>query len=363
MRILVLVTDAFGGRGGIAKFNQDLLNSLCSHPAVEEVVALPRLLPEPPGRLPMKLDYDTSGVGGKIRYTMAVLKSAIGRRKPAVIFCAHINLLPVAFALRLICRAPVVLIIHGIDAWQPARSRLANILAKRIAAFISVSDFTRQRFLNWTKLNQSKSFILPDSIDLTRFSPGPKPEGLLTRYGLRGRMVMMTLARLSASERYKGIDEVLEIIPSLVSEIPGLSYLICGDGDDRARLEQKAAQLGLRDRVVFAGYISEEEKTDHYRLADAFVMPGRGEGFGIVYLEAMACGIPVIGSQLDASREVLHNGALGIVVDPSNPREIASAIKKALRMERNVPSGLNYFSFPNFERRCHELLNSIVNAE
>src|ERR1035441_1817777 len=208
MRILVLVTDGFGGRGGIAKFNQDLLNSLCSHPAVEEVVALPRLLPEPPGMLPMKLDYDTSGVGGKIRYTMAVLKSAICHRKPAVIFCAHINLLPVAFALRLICRAPVVLIIHGIDAWQPAHSRLANFLAKRIDAFISFSDFTRRRFLNWTKLNQTKSFILPDSIDLTRFGPGPKPEGLLTRHGLRGRTVMMTLARLSAFAPYKGIGEV-----------------------------------------------------------------------------------------------------------------------------------------------------------
>ena len=174
MRILVLLTDGFGGRGGIAKFNRDLLNSLCSHPAVEKVVALPRLIPEPVGELPAKLEYSSSAAGGKIRFAVAALKSSIVNRQAAVIFCAHINLLPVAFAMRLICRAPVILIIHGIDAWQPTRNRLANYLAGRIDAFVSVSDFTRQLFLNWTGLNRTRSFILPNCIDLNRFGPGPR---------------------------------------------------------------------------------------------------------------------------------------------------------------------------------------------
>src|SRR5581483_7217747 len=120
---------------------------------------------------------------------------------------------------------------------------------------------------------------------------------------------------------------------------------VVGDGNDRARLEAKAAQLGLSDRVVFAGYVPDEEKADHYRLAAAFVMPGRGAGFGIVYLEAAACGIPVVASKLDASREAVRDGAMGIVVDPDDPDSVKAGILAALATrERCVPRELEYFS-------------------
>src|SRR6185295_7156824 len=105
----------------------------------------------------------------------------------------------------------------------------------------------------------------------------------------------------------------------LISRFPTLKYMIVGDGDDLARLEQKTFSLGLSERVIFAGRISEEEKAAHYCLADAYVMPSRGEGFGIVFLEALACGLPVMGSLADGGREALLDGALGCLVDPSNP--------------------------------------------
>src|SRR5206468_10307454 len=181
-------------------------------------------------------------------------------------------------------------------------------------------------------------------VDLSKYGPGPKPPHLIERYRLSGRRVITTLARLRADERYKGIDEVLEVMPSLVREMPDLVYLILGDGDDRCRLESKTRTLGMDSHVVFAGYISEEEKVAHYRLADAFVMPGRGEGFGIVYLEAMACGVPVVASKADASREAVLNGQLGLLVDPENPQEIRAAIKEALKRPRGVQPGLEYLS-------------------
>src|SRR5439155_18861006 len=131
----------------------------------------------------------------------------------------------------------------------------------------------------------------------------------------------MTLAFLSASERYKGVDEVLELMPSLVQEMPDLIYVIAGDGDDRPRLHTKAKTLGKAQHVVFAGYVPEHEKADHFRLADAFVVPDRGEGFGIVYLEPMACEIPVIASKADASRETVPGGKLGLLANPDNPQE------------------------------------------
>src|SRR5439155_2587042 len=139
-------------------------------------------------------------------------------------------------------------------------------------------------------------------------------------------------------------------------EIPDLLYLIAGDGDDRARLQSKAASLGLDHHVVFTGYIAEEQKADHYRFADAFVMPGRGEGFGIVYLEAMACGIPVVASKADASREAVLDGQLGVLADPSKPQEIRAAIKEALSRPRILQKDLEYFSFDRFVGRWHALL-------
>jgi len=147
----------------------------------------------------------------------------------------------------------------------------------------------------------------------------------------------------------------------LSEHIPPIAYLIVGDGKDRARLEAKAQALGVGDRVVFTGFIPEAEKADHYRLADAFVMPGRGEGFGFVFLEALACGIPVVGSLLDGSREALRGGALGILVDPRRPDEIQAGVLKALQQPPGVvPPGLDYFSFENFEKRCHRILRQVI---
>ena len=149
---------------------------------------------------------------------------------------------------------------------------------------------------------------------------------------------------------------MLEVLPTLVEELPDIAYLICGDGDDRTRLEQKVRTLGLESRVMFAGYVPEEEKADHYRLADAFVMPGRGEGFGIVYLEALACGVPVVASTADASMEAVLHGKLGEVVNPNQPTSIIEGIRRALNRGKGVPETLDYFSESRFVERWKTLL-------
>ena len=269
MHFKVLLTDGFGGRGGIAKFNRDFLTALCSHSACASVTAFPRLMPEAPGRLPGKLTYVTDGLGGKARYLQSLAKWTFGRPKADLIFCGHIHLLPLARLLQARDRAPLALIIHGIEAWQPTKKKLANHAARRTDAFLAVSQFTKQRFLSWSGLRAEQGHILPNSIALEDFGPGAKEESLVRRYGLQGRKVLLTLGRLSASERYKGIDEVMEALPALAHHAPEIVYLIAGDGDDRARLAQKAADLHVADRVVFTGYVPEEEKVAHYRLADA----------------------------------------------------------------------------------------------
>jgi glycosyltransferase involved in cell wall biosynthesis len=254
---------------------------------------------------------------------------------------------------------PLLLIVYGIDAWQPSRSKLANYSVRCIDDFVAVSETTRDRFLRWTRLGL-RGKIVPPSVDLTLFRPGTKRADLLERYGLTGRKILMTVGRLVTRERYKGFDEVLGVLPSLIRHEPTIAYMIVGEGDDRRRLLSRAIELGIQDRVIFAGYVPESEKADYYRLADVYVMPSRGEGFGIVFLEAMACGIPVVASSADASREAVRDGILGRVVNPDSPEEICNAVLQSLKFsERRVPAGLEDFSYDRFVVRWHDVVDRV----
>jgi phosphatidyl-myo-inositol dimannoside synthase len=363
MRVLFLTMEAFGGIGGIAKYNRDFLRALCSAPEIEEVVAVPRRMPLPSQALPPKLTYITDALPNRKSYVKAVLKLLKGRPRFDLIICGHIKLMPIAFFANLKTRAHFILIIYGIDAWFPLKNIIIKYSLAKIDSVISISDITKQKFIEWSHLAQKKYYILPNAVSQQHYGVGNKSSELLERYGLRNKVVLMTLGRLSAEEKYKGFDEIMQLLPELSKKILKIAYLIVGDGDDRPRLEAKAKALGVEDRVVFTGYISEAEKAAHYRLADAFVMPGRGEGFGFVFLEALACGIPVVGSTLDGSREALRNGSLGILVDPRRPEEIQTGILEALGRPRGViPDGLEYFSFENFEKRCHQILSDVVKS-
>lgn len=359
-RILTLLPDAYGGRGGIAKFNRDLLWSMCSAPEVDQVIAVPRHMPDIPDGVPAKLRWDTNGVGGKGSYLRAIWLAMWDNPRTSVVLCGHINLLPLAWMAAYITRAPLWCVIHGIDAWEPNKSALVNRMLRQADGIIAVSDLTRQRFAAWSCVPEAKIRLLPNCYDPALFYPAPRNEMLVKRYSLGGKSVLLTVGRLVGHERYKGFDEVLEILPELSKSNPDLIYLIVGDGDDRARLEAKAVALGVADKVIFTGYVDEAEKTDHYRLADAYVMPSRGEGFGIVFLEAMACGVPAIGSKLDGSREALANGRLGILVDPRKPVEILDAVRTVLRTGRGErpAEGLMDFSLRRFKERAGEILDS-----
>ena len=358
LRLLVLLTDAYGSQGGIAKFNRDWLEALCTAPGVASVTALPRVISDEVGELPDRLEYVTAAAGGKVAYLAALARVAL--RPFDAVLCGHLYLLPLAEVLARRYRAPLVLTLHGLEAWpRPAYARRRAV--SRVTAFVSVSDVTRQRFLEWADAPTEAGHVIPNCVDLSLYGPGPKPDALLDRYALRGREVLMTLGRLAGRDRHKGFDEVLEVLPALREDAPDLAYLIVGDGPDRPRLEAKAAALGLRDHVVFAGYAHEGEKADHYRLADAYVMPSRGEGFGIVLLEAMASGLPVVASVADASREAVLDGALGDVVDPDDPESVRSGVRAALRRGTGaVPEALDTFSEARFRQRWHAFVEDVL---
>ena len=366
MNLLVLCTDAFGGRGGIAKFNRDLCQALSSEPLAATVTALPRVPPvERVPNVPDRVDYRAEAAGSKLTYVRHVVRSTfdVSRASFDGIICGHINLLPVAAIAALIQRAPLLLILHGIDAWEPHPSALVRWSLRMVDNFVTVSQYTKERFLSWAPLRSEQGHVIPNCIDRSPYGPGPKRTDLLARYGLHDRTILLTLGRLSADEQYKGHDEVLALLPELALDVPDIAYLICGDGDDRPRLQAKAERLGIADRVVFAGYVPEEDKPEYLRLADAFVMPGRGEGFGIVYLEALACGVPVVASAADASQEAVLHGRMGQVVDPDNLDSVKAGILVALKEPRKVPDTLDYFSVDRFRERWHQVATSCFPPE
>ena len=164
-----------------------------------------------------------------------------------------------------------------------------------------------------------------------RFHPGPKPTELLSRYGLSGKTVLLTVSRLAAAERYKGHDRVIKALAQLLPVHPDLVYVIAGDGDDRQHLEMLAESEGVREDVRFVGYVSDEELPDLYRAADVFVMPSTGEGFGIVFLQALASGLSVIAGDGDGSSDPLRDGGDGVMVSAEEPSAIVNAIETTLR--------------------------------
>lgn len=360
MRVLFLTTDAFGGHGGVSKYNIDLLTALCSYPNCHEVVAIPRKAPGEYGTLPKKLNYHMVGES-KFDYIKSVINLVVKDHKFDLIVCAHLNLLPVACLCNLLIRAPLLQILYGIDAWTRTDRWTVNLLASRADRYISISQITKNKFASWSKVDKDKIDLLSNAIDIEKYGPGPKPKYLIDRYGLQGKTVIMTLGRMAAEEKAKGFDQILEIMPDLVKRFPSLVYLMVGDGSDRPRLGEKAKDLGLKDKVVFTGLVPETEKADHYRLADAYVMPSRLEGFGFVFLEALACGIPVVASKIDGGREALLDGKLGGLADPADPQDILQKILEALKPPKGyVPVELEYFSFKNFEQRCHQIIGRMV---
>lgn len=357
MNVLALVTDAFGGEGGIARFNRDLLGAIAAAPAVERVDVLCRHAAAQDEALPPKL-AQAHVAGGRTAYALRALMRATARKRYDIVLCSHLHLAPVAAAAAKLQRAPLWLQLHGIEAWQRP-GRLRQCAAESAALVTSISRYTRRRFLEWAVIEPSRARVLPGTVD-ARFTPGPRPAALAQRLGVPGKRVLLTVSRIDKGDRYKGHDTVIAALAQLAPRVPDLDYVIVGDGDDRGRLEQLARQLGVDRRVHFAGRVSDSELVDYYRLADAFVMPSAKEGFGIVFLEAAASGVPVIGGDRDGSVDALGDGALGSAVAPGDPAALGAAIERALAAGRQGAVPVGRFRAEAFGAHAHALLRSLA---
>lgn len=347
-RILAVVTDAYGARGGIAQYNRDLFQALAASADVVEILVLALQAMAEAGRdqAPAKV-RQLPPRRSKLGFAYAALRLVRRYRPIDLIFCGHIHLAPLALSLSVISGAPLWLQLHGIEAWHRP-GPLRRWAAERAHLVTAVSRHTRRRFLAWADCLPETVKVLPNTVD-ERFHPGPKPDALLEHHGLSGKQVLLTVSRLAASERYKGHDQVIRAVAALQDSHPDLVYVVAGDGDDRTRLERLAGTLGVSERVRFIGQVPDHELPDLYRAADLFVMPSTGEGFGIVFLEALASGVPAIGGDGDGSRDPLRDGHAGHSVNPTLPDALRTAIQEMLMHPRNAQSAQGPFARANFD--------------
>jgi glycosyltransferase involved in cell wall biosynthesis len=357
VRILLLAPGAYGVNGGIALYIRDIIDALVENDEVSEITVLPQEIQRDTGDIPGKVTHLPNAAGGKIRFVALALAQVA--RHYDLILCGHINLMPLAATLNLKWRAPMAVMVYGIDVWDQPNTQ-SKFLAGRADAIWSISEVTTQRMNAWAKLPQTRYVQLPNAIQLDRYGEQGNQAAIRKRHDLVGRTLLMTLARLPGFDRYKGVDEILECLPELRRDNPSIAYMVVGDGEDRVRLEEKARTLGVAEHVRFVGYVDEADKADYYRAADLFVLPGRGEGFGFVFLEALACGVPCVGSCIDGSKEALRDGLLGEIPDPRDLSQILAAIRIALKKPRGIPAALDYFAWPGFSSRVRDAVAQLT---
>ena len=355
VRILALVGDAFGARGGIARYNRDLFTALAS--AGAEILVLPRLGDASGVALPAGV-RQRPAMFGKLRFSLASLWTAWRFRPVDVVFCGHVFMAPLAVLLARLLGARYWLQAHGTDIWNDRR----DVVRRAIEAadqVTTVSRGTRRRLLGWVDLAPERVRVLPNTVD-ERFAPGPPSPALCERLKLGHGPILLTVGRLAASERYKGHELVFAALPALCARFPGLVHVVAGDGDDRARLEARAAELAGGTAVRFLGYVPDEELPDLYRLADLFVMPSAEEGFGIVYLEAAACGLRVIGGAGGGSGDAVPDARVGELVDPADLAGLIEAVARLLGQGPVDPAAIEPYRRSHFAAAAGLLLARLM---
>jgi phosphatidylinositol alpha-1,6-mannosyltransferase len=355
-RVLALVGDCYGARGGIARYNQDLFECLAATGV--ELIVLPRLgdasgLPLPAGIQQWPPIFSRS------LYSLVSLWAAWHHRPIDVVFCGHVFMAPLAWALARLFAARYWLQTHGIDIWAP-QSGFKRSAVEAADLVTAVSRVTRRRLLEWTDLAPDQVRVLPNTVrDI--FAPGTVAPAYLARLGMAGGPVILTVGRLASTERSKGHEAIFGLLPALRCRFPGLVYLIAGEGDDLPRLRQRARDLGLEDDAVrFLGYVPDGELPNLYRLADLFVMPSSTEGFGIVYLEAAACGLRVVGGASDGSADAIQDSRVGMTVDPDDGEALLAAIVAGLEGGRVDPALIEPYRRPHFARVARLLLAELM---
>jgi phosphatidylinositol alpha-1,6-mannosyltransferase len=376
-RILVLAPHAWG-TGGIERSTRTLVRALADLYGAERIGLLsvwsgPGVLPcrvlwrgpeaRDAGRVPWTI---------KVRFALSAARLARRWRRRLVVVACHPHLAPVAWLAARAAGVPWAVWCHGEEVWRPLWPAVRAAL-RRADLVVAPSRFTAGLLERMHRVPSGRLAVLPHALppDLPLAEAGVA-EGAAAG---DGRLVVLTVARLVPEHAYKGVDTLLAAWPLVLRSVPEAQLVVVGDGPDRPRLEREAARLSLDGRVRFAGRLDDRALAEAYTQAAVFALPARtrvgreaaGEGFGLVFLEAAAAGLPVVAGNGGAIPEVVRDGETGLLVDPDSPEEVAAAIVRLLRDpglgrrlgEAGRRLAREEFSYERFRERLAELVERL----
>jgi glycosyltransferase involved in cell wall biosynthesis len=308
---VVVLTPNLCGRDGISRLARLVTGAFdeVTVLALHEPASLTRL-----GRV------DVRGAGGRPwRFVAAALRRAASADRHTSVIITHLHLAPaaLAFAAR---GASMATMLCGVEAWKPLH-RAQRAALDRATRLIAISSFTRDNF------KKANAHFAARAVDVCHLGVESLP---VADHAGAGPPSALIVGRMAGDERYKGHDPLLEIWRDVAAAVPGASLRIVGDGDDRSRLEQKAASLNLGGQVVFLGRLDEDVLHREYERCTAFVMPSRDEGFGFVYVEAMRAARACIGNR-GAASEIIADEETGLLVEPGNRAQLVQGVVRMLR--------------------------------
>jgi phosphatidylinositol alpha-1,6-mannosyltransferase len=364
--ILALQTTTFSAHGGIPAYNRMVCRALNQLDGL--AVAERRVLIAMDRRADLEVAAKAfpnltleSFDGRRSGFVRRVVATAL-RERVELALVGHVNYAPMGLLLkRLRPNLRYGVMVHGVEAW----SRLPRMRrrALRNADFVmSVSDYTKRQVVEANGVHPERVFLLPNTLGWECSETVGRRDRETGRSGEAIRL--LSVCRLDARERYKGIDTVIKALPSVRARIPDLEYTVVGSGSDLERHKRIAADLGVADRVQFLGSVDERALRATYESCDAFVLPSAGEGFGIVFLEAMHYRKPIIAANSGAAPEVVKDGETGMLVEYGNVEQLTAAIialgTNPRERERMGSAGYDRlqknFTFDHFKRRLHEII-------
>ncbi|WP_419701101.1 glycosyltransferase family 4 protein [Mucilaginibacter sp. NFX135] len=368
-KVLLLTLQIFSTTGGIQKMTRTLgytLNqiALANNWNFELWSAYDRAQDLMPEYLPSS-NFKGFGIN-KLNFALKVISKKFTLKD--IIILSHINLAAIGLLIKAVNpKCKVWLVAHGIEVWRPL-SFIKKLFLKNCDKVICVSNYTRQQILDRHHIDKNICIVLNNAIDPLMPLPVTfsKPASLLDRYQLNNsHPIIFTLTRLSSTEKYKGHELVIEAIGKLKNKYPGIKYILSGKYDELedVRIHKLISDHDVSDQIILTGFIDETELTDHFLLADLFVLPSKKEGFGIVFIEALACGLPVICGNADGSIDAIRNGELGKSVNTDDAAELYNCMNESLAQpltstdrEQLQKRSLHHFNQPDYARKLQELL-------
>lgn len=328
--VLFLNLTTFSQTGGIEKFNKCFLKALTD--LENEGLIKSESYSVYDNESDQKYYSKKKYKGFNKRFFYFTLSAIFNAAKFDIIVLGHINLAVVGYFVKLLNPNKKLLIMaHGIEVWNDLTYFKFSVL-KKSDLILAVSNFTKTKLIAQHNIKQNKITIFSNTIDPFFEKPFSfsKNDLLKSRYAIKeDDFVLLTITRMCSTEQQsKGYVSVLKVLPELKKIIPNIKYIMAGKADEAEikMVQSLLNELKLNDTVIMAGYIKDEELVAHYTTSDVFIMPSSKEGFGIVFIEAIACGLPVIAGNLDGSVDALEGGKLGILINPFSLSEIAESI-------------------------------------